>query len=473
MRPRLDAFVEWLARTLARVFFREVEVEGLERVPRGGPLLVVANHHNSLIDPVLLMGFLGVRPRFLAKSTLWRVPGVSALLRLAGAVPVYRRQDQGEDTGRNRETFARCFEELAAGGTVALFPEGISHDAPHLATLRTGAARIALGAESARGPIGLRILPVGLTFDAKGRFRSRALIRVGEPLAPEELPAAGAEPSPEAVRALTARIGQALAAVTLNYPSHDEARLIDRASEVFAAEDLELPARMALAEAFALRSAFIRSYAHWSARAPERVRALRERVERYDAALRRHRLRDAHVAARYPRSEVALYALGTAWLLLFWLPLAALGTALNFVPYRLLGLAARLGRTPDLPATFKLFGGFFLFPITWGVEAAVAGVAFGWPAALGTVFVAPASGWFAMRFHERYEDFFDEAEAWLRLALRRRTASHLRAERRALRDELAALSGPEPGSAGGPDARAAAAGGEGPAPGPRDARRGR
>ena len=90
---------------LLRLFFRDVEVVGRERIPRGVPLLLVANHVNSLIDPILVMGYLGVRPRILAKSTLWRHPVVAPLLMLAGAVPVYRRQDDA-DVSRNLDTFA-------------------------------------------------------------------------------------------------------------------------------------------------------------------------------------------------------------------------------------------------------------------------------------------------------------------------------------------------------------------------------
>jgi glycerol-3-phosphate O-acyltransferase/dihydroxyacetone phosphate acyltransferase len=170
-----------LARTLTRIFFREIEVVGAERVPEAGPLLVVANHHNSLVDPALVLARLPRAPRFLAKSTLWKLPGLRVLLDAAGSIPVYRRQDAGEDTTRNRETFARCHEVLGAGGAVALFPEGISHDAPRLASLKTGAARIALEAGARFAPLGLRILPVGLVFDQKGKFRSRALLRVGAP----------------------------------------------------------------------------------------------------------------------------------------------------------------------------------------------------------------------------------------------------------------------------------------------------
>ena len=205
MRRLFDGIARRLARILVRIFFRAVEVTGLERVPSAGPIVFVANHGNSLIDPFVLVAVLPRYPRFLAKSTLWSNPAVRPLLELGGVVPVYRQQDQ-VDTSRNRETFARCHDELARGGAVALFPEGISHDEPALQPMRTGAARIALEAERGRGPLGVGIVPVGLTFDAKALFRSRALVNVGAPidLAPE-LARHDADPT-GAVRALTERI---------------------------------------------------------------------------------------------------------------------------------------------------------------------------------------------------------------------------------------------------------------------------
>jgi 1-acyl-sn-glycerol-3-phosphate acyltransferase len=439
-RRQLDGFVERLARVLARVFFREVEVKGRARIPEGVPLVVVANHHNSLIDPLLLLATLGVRPRFLAKSTLWEMPGIRQLLDVAGAVPVYRRQDEGVDTSQNAETFRRCFDELAAGGAIALFPEGISHDAPGLAPLKTGAARIVLGALRERGVGEILVLPVGLTFDAKGVFRSRALVRVGEPLDPRPWIRAAEHDLREATRSLTGAITHALAQVTLNYPSHEEATLLEQASELFAARERELPARLALAEAFALRRAALGVYERLRARDPARVEAVRARLAGYAARAASLGLRDDQVAARYPREEVLGYAIGSAALLLFWLPLAALGTFFNWIPYRLLGFAAGRAKSRDLPATVKLFGGFFLFPIAWVSWSVLAGLAFGPGAALATLIVAPASGWYAMRFQERYERFFEEAEAYLRVKWSRRRVAELRAERAALHSELRELT---------------------------------
>jgi glycerol-3-phosphate O-acyltransferase/dihydroxyacetone phosphate acyltransferase len=429
-----------LARLLVHVFFRRIELVGAERVPADGPLLVVANHHNSLVDPALVLARLPRAPSFLAKSTLWRMPGLRVLLDAARSIPVYRRQDEGEDTSRNRETFARSHEALAAGGAIALFPEGISHDAPRLASLKTGAARIALEAGARFPGLGLRILPVGLAFDAKGKFRSRALLRVGEPFEPRGEQAAFAADPLAAARALTERIRRALEEVTLNYPEAEEPSLFDRASEVWSTSEKALPARMALAEAFRLRQNVIATYARLRARHPQQTARARELAARYEASLRRLGLRDDHVAARYPVASVGVFLAGTLSLLLFWLPFAAAGIALNWFPYQLVRLVSLRTGSADLPATYKLLGGFLFYPLAWILEAVLAGWLLGGLAALAVLLLGPASGYVAMLFHERYEHLIDEAAAYVLRLVRRRSLRELRAERSALRRELDRLA---------------------------------
>ncbi|MCP3985978.1 MAG: hypothetical protein GY723_16470 [bacterium] len=422
-------FVAWLCKALMGVFFREVEVKGLERLPRGVPLLLVANHHNSLIDPALLLAHLDADPRFLAKSTLWDIPVLRQLLGLASVIPVYRRQDEGADTSRNQETFARCHEELAGGGAIALFPEGISHDAPHLAEIKTGAARIALEAEERFGPLGTWIVPVGLTFEEKGTFRSRALIRIGTPI---EVVAWQADQA----RALTDAITEGLAEVTLNYPSAEDVRAVETAGELMAGKELVLPSRMALDEAFAVRRDFIAAGERLRELFPDRMRTLQARLEKYAEELRRIGVRDDQVAARYPKRDIGLYVLGSASLMLFWLPMALVGTLIHFLPYRLCGVVARFMKTEDLPATMKLFSGFFLFPATWALIAGAIWGAAGPGWAFFALLVTPLTGLFALLFHERHEHFWSEVDAYLSLKLRRRSTLKLRLERQALRTEL-------------------------------------
>jgi glycerol-3-phosphate O-acyltransferase / dihydroxyacetone phosphate acyltransferase len=469
--------VAGLARLIVQVFFREVEVVGAGRLPAAGPLVIVANHQNGMIDPLLIVAALpggGRMPRFLATHLLWRNPVLRPWLELGGVIPVWRPRDTGAatDAAQNAAAFARCHEVLAAGGIVALFPEGTSHSDPSLAPLKTGAARIVL--ETARRFPGAapRIAPIGLTFEAKGTFRSRALLEVGEPIdpAPEiavdrEQAAAGAPTgdsaaaaSAPAVRALTARIDRGLKAVTLNFGSWEEARRIGRAAELFAGAAGAMPGEQSLAARFDLDRIFIEGYAELGRGAPERTAAAAAAVERYDRMLGALDLRDDQVAATYPVLPVLRWAGRTAWRLLIHLPLAAAGIVLNWLPYRLVGeIAARATREPDMPASFKVFGGVVLFPLAWLAEVAVAfwrageSLSVRAVAALLTLAAAPFTGWVALRFDDRRERLWREARAYLLLRSRRAIAAELRRRREAALREVTALAelyrpaGREPG----------------------------
>src|SRR5580700_9261331 len=85
-----------LALVLVRVFFRTVELDSIDRVPGSGPVVLVANHTNGLVDGLLLIAALGRYPRFLGKSTLFRIPVLWPFLKLAGVIPVYRAIDAVE-----------------------------------------------------------------------------------------------------------------------------------------------------------------------------------------------------------------------------------------------------------------------------------------------------------------------------------------------------------------------------------------
>lgn len=402
LRTYLDAAVALLARAVSRIFFRHVEVLDAERVPRGHPLVVVANHENNLVDPLLLAGFLGVRPRFLAKSTLWSHPVVAPLLVLAGALPVHRRQDPGSDLARNLGTFARCHAELARGAAVALFPEGTSHNRPHRLPLKTGAARIALEAEARHGPLGLRILPVGLVYEDKARFRSRVIVQVGPPIDPApEAAAYAAEPS-AAVRRLTARIAAALAEVTLNHASWEEARLVGRASALLTETR---PGRApTFAEVWPVRQRVWRTYQALRRDDPARAEQLARDVSGYEQAL----------GARGLTPEDALLVadargMATRWQTVAGLvvvaPLALAGVLLNLVPYRVIDWIARQAtRTPDQPATYKVLGALIFFPLAWAAQATLAWVWAGPATAALTAVGAPLAGYAALRWIERFRD---------------------------------------------------------------------
>lgn len=214
-----------MARIALAWYYADLVVQGSEHVPTKGPLLLVANHPNALVDALVVVVTVPRRVQLTAKATLFEHPLLAALLRAVGAVPLRRAQDERLATAtaptvtRNTDAFLAVTTALAEGGAILVFPEGISHDAPALAPLRTGAARMALMAHAA-GVRGLRLVATGLIYEEKEHPRSRIEARFDEPL---ELDAWLALHAGDAT-ALTAELDARLRRVTLNFATQARAQ---------------------------------------------------------------------------------------------------------------------------------------------------------------------------------------------------------------------------------------------------------
>lgn len=408
-----------LARLVLAVFFRDSRIVHAERMPVEGPVIVVANHFNGLVDAALLLARLPRQPSFLAKSTLWDLPLLQPVLSLAGAIPVIRRQDLDAASGvpakaaeRNRATFQHCEALLAAGGVIALFPEGVTQAEPVLQPLRSGAARIALRTCARVPRCSLMVLPVGLVFDEPERFRSRVLLIVGEPLAVDDT---RGDQAP-AVRELTERIRQALEEVAPSYASWEEARMLDRAAELFqptVANAVE--AAPDEKEALMIRRRLVATYDRLQERHPTEVASVVRAFRSYERLLQtfgvRHDL--TGLGSIGWRSAFAWTLRKTILLLVLCLP-AIVGTLLNWIAYRIPGwLASRWAEGPEVVATYKVLASLVVFPLVWlleaGVVAALAGgVGFG----LLTLVLAPLTGLLALIFFEQCSDVLDRVRAW-------------------------------------------------------------
>jgi 1-acyl-sn-glycerol-3-phosphate acyltransferase len=429
-------------RLALRVFFRRIEVSGAENVPRGGACVFVVNHPNALVDPAFILCHAPRRVSFLAKEPLFRMPVIGSLVRAMEAIPVYRKQDEGADTARNRETFTLARALLRRGGSIAICPEGVSHSDTKLRPLKTGAARIALGVVAQDPTLDLRIVPAGLYYTAKTAFRSAALLHFGEPVVVEPgAPGADGEPTREAARELSARIERALSDVTLNAEHGHALATIARAERIFSAE-AATDAERSLARELDLRRRFVAGYAFHFGRAPARLAALDARLSRYEETLRLAGL-DAEdlSAARASAGAVVRHVATRVVPVLCLAPLAAVGFFLHYPAYRLAGaLASRLSRaSDDVVSTIKIVASMLLFPLTWIALASAAGWRAGWRGVLVALALAPACGWIAVRFAEQLDGFVGGARALRFYLTRRWFFKELLAERRRLREEIAAL----------------------------------
>ncbi len=387
-----------LARLLAGSWFRSLRREGPAVPP--GPVLLLLNHPNGLLDPLAVEALLEPAPGWLAKATLWRILPLRPFLAMFKAIPVTRPKDGGATAESIAESFRRVHQVLAGGGSVALFPEGISHTGADLAPLKTGAARIALSS-----PVPPRLVPAGLVYGDRALFRHSALLRTGPEIRWEDLRPMGTDP--EAVLTLTARIRAALLPLTLHGP---EAGVLALAQEV-AWLLAEAPGSRADLEALRRRVKVL--LPRLEAMAAEERTALQAEVQAARDWLRDHGVRPDQVGHPYPWEEVR-----------HWLPRAALRLAVGvfllpaallfWPPYRLVGwVAARATDELDVTATLKLLGGVLLFPPWTLVLALGAGHWLGWAGA-GLILLAALLAFLSLPLGERLAEDLQAVRGFLR-----------------------------------------------------------
>jgi glycerol-3-phosphate O-acyltransferase / dihydroxyacetone phosphate acyltransferase len=435
MSTRANPAVRWLARAACWVFYR---TDTLGAVPAHCAALLLPNHPNALLDPALVWASAGRDVRFLAKSTLFRGP-FGWILAGAGAIPVYRKIDQGVDTSKNAETFAAVSAALGQGDAICIFPEGLSHSTGRLEPLRTGAARMALAAE--RAGVAVSLVPVGLNFDRKTAFRSRVTVVFGTPFSASDLatPASREEErdaGDEAanVRALTDRIAEHMRRLLIEADPRADAALVERVDRLYAAAR-DRPADPA--ERLARRRTIAEGMSRLRSADPERYDQILMRLRRYDDRLERFGLRDRHLDWQISTNDVWTFAVRELAYGIVLLPLCVLGLVVFAVPYQLTWIVARrVASGRDVVATAQVFAGAAIYAAWLGAIAALVWTTLGRTAALATTLLAPPFAVIALFAIERETAVLDAVRSWW--LLRR---AHHRTRERLLRrrSELADL----------------------------------
>ncbi len=398
---KLYRFIVWLLKVFSHLYFIEVRSSGRERVPESGPVIIAANHPSSILDAILLATRIRRPIHYLARSGLFRNRFLAALLWALGAIPVYRPGESEDHGQRNEAVFRKVFELFERGGCLGLFPEGRNSPMGQVGELRTGGARLALGAEARNNwQLGLTIVPVGLNFENRELFMSAVLLRFGTPIRVADFEAIYREDPEEAVRQLTARLQESLRRQAMHVEDEQVQQLGQDLSEALgyrlmpasassdsgSSEEGRSPSRLKrwiwklldwyrpdaaeVLEPFAARvqnheqvTDILTKAAH---RDPDAFAALRKQVDRYQDHLRQTELSqttrrslDEPVRERLIRSRMTIYALAMA-------PVAVFGLVHNLVPYLFTMFSARIARDEAI-RTFAYFGvGFLAFLLTYG-----------------------------------------------------------------------------------------------------------
>ena len=389
-----------LARGMVKFYYPRLEVSGGEKIPQEGPVLLCANHSNSMVDPVLI-GVTAVRPvRFMAKAPLFEMPVVGRVMYALGMVPAYRGMDDKSQVRRNLQSLDTGAETLMEGKALGIFPEGKTTDRAHLDKVRSGAARMAIKAYD-EGTRGVHVVPLGINYERKDQFRSGVWIRVGDPIDVDSWVDRHDGDSRKAMRALTTKLADDIRdlIVHLNEPEWEPWL-----------EDLEVlvPAVVDHAEVSAgsllQRKRIADAINHFQEADREKAEVLAKEITTYREAVNSAGLKIGSPVLEQSGLPAVLRVCSTLLrLMLFSLP-AMLGSLWHLIPFIAVRSIASLLDQPGkvTVSTHRLLVGLPLY-LSWYA-------ALGWlmldqgfmnGVVLGTLVFMPFAGVFALAFWRR------------------------------------------------------------------------
>lgn len=424
-----------LIRVIANTFFRRIDVVGIENVPADGPVIFAGNHPNALMDGFLLIAKCGRWPiYFMVNAKLWEYKLLAPVLDTIGAVPVYRREEHDGEVD-NRQAFEKLYEVLESGECMGIFPEGISHAESQLVKLKTGTARIALSV-AARGKALVRIIPSGLNYIHRHRFRSQVLIDFGEPIVIDDRWLKDYRQDEEAtVRKLTARLADALSNVTLNAPDWRTLRFIQAARRLYKPASADL----APGEYVELSRRFVNGYL--LAIEDAELQAFRDEVENYQARLDMLDLKDHQLRQPLTLGYAFRKVMVRSLTMLALLPLAIPGALLHLpVGWIAATVGERFSYDMDDIATLKVFATILLLPLLYLGVAIFVGMNFGFWWAIAALIALAFSFFASIRVIEAEAGLLVSMLSILKLTRLGSELDELRAMRRDLVSKIRGLA---------------------------------
>lgn len=379
-------FVNTMLHVITSTFFKRIDVVGDERVPAEGPVIFAGNHPNALMDGWLLTARCGRWPlHFIANAKLWNYPLLGRLLDATGAVPVFRKEEHDGEVD-NSGAFDRLFEVIEAGNCIGVFPEGVSHTESQLVKLKTGTARIALSV-AARGKVNVTIMPCGLNYMHRDRFRSQVLIEFGEPIVVGDDWIRKFRADERAtVTELTEFLASSLKAVTLNAPDWTTLRFIQAARRLYKPKTAHLTPGTYVE----LNRRFVETWERCG-HEPE-MAEFRRQIEDYQSRLEALGLKDYQLRQEITVGKAFRRLVGRSLLAVMLLPVAIPGLILH-LPAGWIAAAVgdRFSYETDDIATLKVFAAVAVLPLLYIIAAFLIGNYFGLGWALFAVVVLAIS----------------------------------------------------------------------------------
>ncbi len=363
-------FLKTLVNLAILVFYRKITINNRERTLSNGPLIIAANHPNTLMDPLLISAFLKQRVGFVAKATLFSNGFLKWFFKQLHMIPIRRAVDGDDPTAQaeNKKAFQKCYEYLTNKGTILIFPEGNSFHEMKLRPLKTGAARIALEFEALNNfEKGTKILPIALNYSEPALFKKDIILNFGEAINISDYKELYISNPKDAVKQLTEDLKIRLESIII-LTEHIEQEILYKQIHDLYKKRLEIRLKEEGEDIsdFSIAKEIANAIVYHEANHPEKYQLIKTKIDKFSSLIKKLKVHTNIIEKNKTFKVTLIRKIITPFYLIIGFPLYVFGLITNYIPYIIPSKVVKLITDEmEYKASIMMVTGLFIFPLIY------------------------------------------------------------------------------------------------------------
>lgn len=345
----------------AKGFYRKSRRTGMKNIPKNKPVFFVANHQNSLIDPIGIT-ISQLQPSYsLGRSDVFKHPISGPILRSVNSLPIYRRRDGEDFMEKNEKIFDSCHEILNNNGRIMIFPEGSHNSKKRLRPLKSGVFTIIDGALEKYKDLDIYVVPVGLNYTNTLNKSSDFLVNFGKAIKISDFKE---ETGRERIISVMNAIDEGIREVIIDFSEEDYYDFY----HYLCIDSKFLKSNLSLAEQFELRKTKTHGITGFIAKSKAKADEALEMVSRNTEYCTKNELKP------FLFNKDSYSLIGDYLLLLLGFPFFLYGAINSFIPFVLPSFINKKMKDNQFHGPINLLGGTVFFLLFWLIQTSLVAI---------------------------------------------------------------------------------------------------
>lgn len=356
---------------LHRLFYKNIIVEGLENIPKNGPIIFAPNHQNALMDPLAVLFTSHKQIVFLARADIFKNKIIAKFLNFLKILPVFRLRDGKENLNNNDITFNVAVKVLESGQNVGLFPEARHNNKRRLLDFKKGIPRLAFLAEEKNDfNLNIKIIPVGIYYSKYNKMRSILHVRYGKPISVRDFKDEYLATPQKAMLSLRDEMEEAIRPLMIDIRSIE---LYDTYESIRSLYVKNLIRKFKLGKLsqinrFKADKITIKALETFEADNPEKMQQIKLKVEEYDSLKKKYRVSDQSVEKPFLSISRLIV---NSMIMLFCIPPFIYGLVNNLFAYFIPKILVLKIKDKQFHSSIKFGWGVFVIPIIYALQIGI------------------------------------------------------------------------------------------------------